>query len=141
MYFFTCLLFAITEASLEAQTLPVGAQVGETCNADTYFHTNSFEVYPWPPQKNRNVTFNMTGTFSIEEKVNQVSIMTNFNRRDWHFQYEIVDKIFKVGETTSFVYNIPISNVTGNYLEQITLEKFDPNHHYVGCWQFSYYLV
>jgi hypothetical protein len=141
MYLFTIIYVGLNFACSEPQLFLKDRQIGETCNGNTNFAVSSFLVSSWPPQKNQILSFNMTGTFSLIEKIAQLSIMTSFNRQNWEFRYEILNKEYNDGETVSFIYTIPISNVTGNYLEQLVLEKFKPQHQYVSCWQFTYSLT
>lgn len=137
------LILSLASASnfLEVQN-GVEAQEGRQCIPNPVYNVTSFDVQPWPPVLNGSLTMNMTGVFSRNVFVDELSVGTNYNRTQWHYHSSQLRANFTQGQTYSFVVQTYSGERKGQYIKEVVLNNYDHNGNYIylSCWQFFYNL-
>ena len=119
---------------------PLQQQVGQACLPNPAFNVTSFDVTPWPPTRNISLAVNMTGVFSRNIFVENISVGTNLNRQQWHFTHTNISTNYTQGQWSTYLIHTNSGLENGQYLKEVVLSNQDRNGNYIhlSCWQFRY---
>lgn len=134
-------VLALASASGFLELVPKGTSAGSACTPTVNgYTTDTFILNPWPPARNEDVSFNMTGSFSQAETLNALVINVNYDKVP--FDQVVLPRSgsyakgasYKDGYTAFF----PTIAPSGNYMVQLELRN--TQNQYVSCWSVSFTL-
>lgn len=114
-----------------------GLEMGQSCDSNNpSFKVTSFTLTPWPAQPGSVVSFAMTGTFTIAERVSQLKIGSNFDNTQWDYIDWDIDIAFTAGQSHTFSYGLQIGSISGTYqnIFELDIGTTVP----ISCWSISY---
>jgi hypothetical protein len=120
--------------------VPTAGNVGKACASPAGFEVSTFLLSTWPPVRNENVSFNMTGTFTASETIN--ALVINVIYGGVPFYQEVLDRTgtyakganYKDGYTAFF----PTITPSGNYA--VNLQLRNTANAYISCWEVTFSL-
>jgi hypothetical protein len=115
---------------------PLQAQVGESCQKDSIFVIDSFNVNPWPIQPAQQYTISIGGKFSDKDYIEQIYIAQKQDRGFWHYTYQTIQKEYAKNSIANFTISLQGPSEKSAYTDQITFHRHDFSS--LACWQFSY---
>ena len=130
VYFLALISLAISSPALVADSL------GQSCSSNPAFQVTGFSVSPWPLYLNQNYTFTMTGYFTSNELLDQLSVGTKKGIDAWKYTFFNVNQNYLKNANATFTYQMWGPPEKGSFIEQVTLHR--PNYSIFSCWQFTY---
>ena len=117
------------------------ANVGSNCDSTlTGYTVSSFNVTPWPPSKNTNMSMTMAGTMNVAATLKAMVIPVIVD--GLHFYTETVPEsgTYAAGQaaTINFKVSIPGIAPSGKYVIQVKLET--TSGAYLNCWSINFSL-
>ena len=133
-------VLVLASASGFLELVPKADNVGKACGSQPGFEVSAFILSTWPPVRNENVSFNMTGTFTASETINALVINVVYGGVPF---YQVVlprsgaytkGESFKDGYTAFF----PTITPSGNYA--VNLQLRNTANAYISCWDVTFSL-
>jgi len=134
-------VLALASASGFLELEPKANNVGANCNTALNEYTvDTFDLSPWPPAREENVTLSMTGSFDVAESIDALVVNVNYNSVPF---YQLViprngkynkGQAYKDGYTAFFPDIAP----SGNYA--VSLQLRNSANVYLNCWQVTFKL-
>jgi hypothetical protein len=132
--FHIALLIGLANAGVALQ-----ANVGEPCSKDPSYNITTFSIVPYPFSATAQYSITMSGTFVDKEYVNQIYIGTRYERKDWTYTYQVINKEYAKGTSETFPLSLQAPSLKGSYTGQITLHRSDFS--IISCWEYTYNLA
>lgn len=138
------LLVAVCNASgvLNSKFLGLQTQTGAECSDAglATFEVTSFDVKPWPPARNTNLSMTMTGTHHQDVTVVAMDIYVKYNGLDFYNLSQPESGSFKDGQDQTVNFNVflPVIAPAGKYSVDVKLKDNAGNH--LNCWSVNFSL-
>ena len=134
-------VLALASASGFLELMPEGGNVGANCNATLNAYTvDTFDLSPWPPAREENVTLAMTGAFNEAGTLD--ALVVNVNYASVPFYQLVLDRDVKFtkGEAYKDAYTAYFPNIApaGDYAVKLQLRNSESQ--YLNCWEVTFTL-
>jgi hypothetical protein len=115
--------------------------IGANCDSNLNIYTvSTFNVTPWPPSKNTNMSMNMVGVMNQATTLKAMDIFVFFNGANFYQETIPESGTYAAGQTATINFKVYIPSIapTGNYAVQVKL--VNTAGVYLNCWQVMFNL-
>jgi hypothetical protein len=143
MKLFSFLLLSSLTIGIQLENQSKNLEMGSSCLPSPLFNVTDFLLPIYDSIVDNYIETNMTGVFLQGVYVENLMIGTNYDRKNWKYETQAVNKNFTKGQTSSFIVKKINGLVPGKYLMQQWLTNTDSkgNLIHLSCWQLEYSLI
>ena len=129
----------IAVSSAEWATSDYGVIEGKSCNnPPTGYSVTSFEVTPNPPQKNKDIYFDMTGTVANDEDLTGMLVYVLFYNVQIFTETLPLSVDCSAGTTCEVKLTVYLPGIAPSGSYNIRVELQDSNKNLLMCWLFPF---
>ncbi|OMJ68331.1 hypothetical protein SteCoe_34250 [Stentor coeruleus] len=115
--------------------------VGQNCDTTlTAYTVTSFNVTPWPPYKNTNMSMTMIGTMNSSQTLKSMNIYTYYKGSLLDVETVAESGTYTAGQTATINFKVYLPSIAPSGSYTVDVKLVNTSGVFLNCWQVSFTL-